>query len=181
MGELDLARERASAQQLLKRLRRRRHWMPVLFSCLLFAALLRFVVGISVVSGVSMMPALYPGDVVVYARIWQQVENGDIVILTGRRTDVGTVKRVVGIGGDVLECSEDGHITRNGAQLSEPTVWYGWQDSRGWLPMPVTVPPNSVFCMGDNRPASLDSRTASMGAVALDRLEGKVLFILRLQ
>ena len=68
------------------------------------------------------------------------------------------VKRVIGVGGDrVVCCDEDGRVTVNGVPLSEKSyVMPGATPSD--RPFDVKVPRGRIWVMGDNRPASADSR-----------------------
>lgn len=62
-------------------------------------------------------------------------------------------KRVVGFEGDVIEV-KDGHLWRNGEMLVEEYVY----DDTGGEYGPYVVPEGHIFCMGDNRNNSVDSR-----------------------
>ena len=67
------------------------------------------------------------------------------------------VKRVIGIAGDhVMCCDAKGHIVLNGLSLIEPYLSPGVRTDQ--IPFDITVPPDSMFVLGDNRPESADSR-----------------------
>lgn len=80
------------------------------------------------------------------------------------------VKRVVATGGQTVQCCDaTGNVQVNGASLTEPYVVNdfpfvaGSQDcataiASGRCFAPVTVPPNNLWMMGDNRNNSADSR-----------------------
>lgn len=166
----------------LHRLRRRRrimhYWLPVLCWVAIMALILHFILGIYMVSGVSMEPNLLAGDLVLCQKNGAPPKNDDLVVL---QEPSGTlvVKRVAGVGGDVINVSEDGHLTRNGKSIWEPNVWYGDQDTDSWVHFPLTVPQDSLFYLGDNRPMSLDSRQSSIGCVPVYEIQGRVIFVLR--
>ncbi|MEB3335781.1 MAG: signal peptidase I [Cyanobacteriota bacterium] len=72
------------------------------------------------------------------------------------------IKRVIGIAGDKIVVDPKGLVSVNGQRLLEPYVKNTCPvDSRGMGPCPtldVTVPPNHVLVLGDNRGNSWDAR-----------------------
>jgi len=82
------------------------------------------------------------------------------------RGDEDLIKRVVGLPGETIEV-RDNHVLVNGAPIEEtylPEVFMPDEP-------PITVGPDEVFVMGDNRDASFDSRR--FGAIPLDDLVGE--------
>ncbi|WP_231978568.1 signal peptidase I [Streptomyces sp. TLI_053] len=67
------------------------------------------------------------------------------------------IKRVIGVGGDTVECcDEQGRILLNGKPLEEPYLAPGNPPSR--QPFKVKVPAGRLWVMGDHRDVSADSR-----------------------
>ena len=84
------------------------------------------------------------------------------------------VKRVIGVPGDVVEIRSDSHMFVNGEELDEPYITL--PDRCTTRPnrcarVPVTVPPDSYYVLGDNRSASNDSR--AWGMVPAENIIGK--------
>ncbi|WP_035797730.1 signal peptidase I [Kitasatospora mediocidica] len=68
------------------------------------------------------------------------------------------IKRVIGVGGDTVQCNGTGPLMVNGVALDEPYIYPG-ATACGTKPFgPIKVPPNSIWVMGDHRDDSLDSR-----------------------
>jgi signal peptidase I len=77
--------------------------------------------------------------------------------LTAPDSSQHLVKRVIGIGGDhVVCCSADGKLTINGKAITE--TYLGKSIKPSEVKFDVTVPKDSIWVMGDNRPNSEDSR-----------------------
>ncbi|WP_326720430.1 signal peptidase I [Streptomyces sp. NBC_00243] len=92
------------------------------------------------------------------------------------------IKRVVGVGGDTIECKGTGPLTVNGKALSEPYVYPGNTpcsvDEDGGQ-FKVTVPEGKIWVMGDHRQNSRDSRynqtDKNHGMVPVDEVVGRAI------
>lgn len=93
------------------------------------------------------------------------------------------VKRVIGIGGDHVQCCDDqGRVTVNGVPLREGSYLPpGVRPSDGpGGTFDVHVPADHLWVMGDNRGASSDSRAhkdLGTGFVPVDDVVGKVFLV----
>ncbi|MBI3955398.1 signal peptidase I [Candidatus Gottesmanbacteria bacterium] len=98
------------------------------------------------------------------------LQRGDIVEIENNKTKeitrdkynevAGFVKRVVGLSGDKIEL-RDGYVYLNSNILDEPYTAKPRSTYGGDFLLDckvMTVPPQKIFVMGDNRKASLDSR-----------------------
>ncbi len=149
----------------------------------------------------SMIPTLHDGDILFVNRFSQvtntPLELGDIVVLeapldvvsdTGFATYTEDslwtkflklfkktlyIKRVIGTPGDRLIIDGD-EVSINGQILDEPYI-----NSERFMndindDIDIEIPEGYVFCMGDNRDRSKDSR--SFGLIPINKIEGKATF-----
>ncbi|WP_370268092.1 signal peptidase I [Streptomyces sp. V4I8] len=94
------------------------------------------------------------------------------------------IKRVIGVGGDTVECEGTGPLKVNGKALNEPYVYPGntpcSQDDQGGR-FKVKVPEGSIWVMGDHRQNSRDSRynqaDKNHGMVPVDKVVGRAIVI----
>jgi len=125
------------------------------------------------VDSASMMPTYSAGDVVLVSRTPPRLDDlrhGDLVVFVSPQDGDRTLKRVVGLPGDVLVIL-DSRLHVNNTAVEEPYVDHAMIE--GYYSRTFTVPKGSVFVLGDNRGNSVDSR--DYGAVSLDTLTGRVL------
>jgi len=159
------------AEALRSRSRKKSHWLAALTLMLAIAFMCGSYVEtryftLMYVSTNGMENTLQAGDIVGCLRS-AQVTRGDIV--TFQRGDALMLKRVVAVGGDVVDITQEGKLTVNGAETSETYLTTDYTDG-GDTAYPLTVPEGEVFVVGDNRAVSVDSRNAAVGTVAVQEI-----------
>ncbi len=117
-----------------------------------------------------MYPTLEDGDVVMYVRVVNEYEPGDIVSLRVPSGDF-YVKRVVAVGGDVVDL-KDGTVYVNNEPLDEEWANGDTMKETGVVIYPYYVREGNVFVLGDNRTVSMDSR--AFGEVNIRQIKGKI-------
>lgn len=123
-------------------------------------------------NGTGMEPNLRGGQTLVILKT-QKVKQGDVVAFYYNNQVL--VRRVVCTGGNQISITDEGVVSINGEDLDEP---YLEEKTLGQcnLTFPYHVRSGTVFVMGDNREASMDSRLNQIGTVLEDRIIGKVIF-----
>jgi|SRR5579871_180818 len=141
--------------------RRKSHrsvWALVIF--LAFALFVYLNVHFAVVDGPSMLPTFKNGQRLTYCSAYWLVgpiHDNDVVIIKDDYKDSKTgfiIKRVYKMAGEKVDL---GNTPR------------GWNIANGLY----TVPEDSVYVLGDNRPKSEDSRY--LGAIPMGKVLGKVI------
>ena len=166
----------------MKRLRRTRFWNEAVLPLLLLWFLSTFGLTVARVDGSSMGPTLQTGQVMLllkyprWAQAWHlsglPYRRGDVVIFKAPpdseyawemlnilglslRHRPYNIKRVAGLPGDTVEI-RSGQLWVNGQAVADP---HASGDAAQDEP-PRTVPPNTLYVLGDNRvlAESVDSR-----------------------
>ena len=149
----------------------------------IIVALITIVIKPTIVKESSMEPTLYENNYLIINKLSYFHKDhpgyGDIIVFKSDldKTD-GTgkkllIKRVIGVEGDVMTI-EDGNVYRNGEKLDEPYV--NGQETladEGMEIKNLVVGEDELFCMGDNREVSLDSRSPEVGNVEEEDVVGK--------
>lgn len=92
------------------------------------------------------------------------------------------IKRVIAIGGDTVECKENGPVTVNGKALDEKSFIFPGNTPCNDKPFgPIKVEEGRIFVMGDHRQNSLDSRyhqeLPGQGTVSTDEVVGRAIVV----
>ncbi|MBR1842247.1 MAG: signal peptidase I [Oscillospiraceae bacterium] len=155
-------------------------WVQSIISALVAGILVfTFVARVVRVDGTSMLQTLQDNDLVIAWSLGYTPKNGDIIVFETESYKRGPlVKRVIATGGQTIDIDFDaGIVYVDGEALEEDytnTLTTRREDFSG----PVTVPEGYMFCMGDNRNGSKDSRDNEIGLVDIRCTVGKVFFIL---
>jgi signal peptidase I len=167
-------------------------WVVVVGVALFVAIIVRtFLIAHFVVEGESMLSTLHTGDRVFVNKLSYRLHDprrGDVVVLhefEGANGQRDLIKRVIALPGEQIEIHnchviidedpDDGHVVPP-KQLVEPYLDPSVVASHAWCEFPATtVPPDSVFVLGDNRPSSTDSRI--IGPISDDAIVGRAFVV----
>ena len=128
------------------------------------------------VRGDSMYPTYKSGMVVRTDPDFKELKYGDIVVfkysgnIYGFKQSTCLIKRVIALPGDTIYI-KDGYL-----YINDKKDIYGYEpidkEHYGLVDKPITIGDDMVFCVGDNRNASYDSRM--FGCVYYSDIVGKV-------
>ena len=125
------------------------------------------------VDGTSMLPTLQHGDRLVITAFCTEPERGDIIVSTQPNAfGNAVIKRVIATENQTVDINfNTGDVFVDGVLLDEPYINNRTINSEG-VQFPLTVPPNHVFVMGDNRQGSTDSRSEKIGFIQEEYIFG---------
>lgn len=141
----------------------------VALAALAAAVLRRHVVWITRVTSWSMAPSLRPGDRLLTwpVRDPSRLRRGDVVVIDSLELRQRVVKRVLGLPGEQVVVTAKG-VWVDGGHLDEP-----WPTILGGLERSFDVPQHTLLVLGDNRPASSDSRSWHDPYISLEHVAGR--------
>ena len=140
------------------------------FIAALLVLIIIFKVDIFRIHGTSMNPTLYNGNVVVSYKA-KKYNRGDIISF--HQNDANMIKRIIGLPGDEINIDEEGNVYVNKKQIEEKYI-LSKDPGDIEVAMPLIVPSNHYFVLGDNRADSIDSRLIKIGCIKEENIEGKV-------
>ena len=101
---------------------------------------------------------------------------GDIVVTTKYNYfNEPLIKRVIATGGQTIDIEfASSTVYVDGKALDEPYINESFMVEKiDFMQFPYTVPEGYLFCMGDNRNYSTDSRSTLIGAIDEKHIMGK--------
>ena len=160
-----------------------KEWIKDILVALAVAFLVLQFIKPTIVQEHSMENTLEPNDYLFISkqsyRLFGDPQRGDIIVFhsvltTADGAEKLLVKRIIGLPGDTVFIT-GGVVYVNGEAQDEPYTKDGYTSTEM---SEVTVPEGQLFCMGDNRQNSRDSRDPLIGFVDEDEVLGKA--VLRL-
>lgn len=129
----------------------------------------------------SMEPNYYEGDDILVYHFFESYDRYDVVIVKVDEENY-YIKRIIGLPGETVTI-KDGEVYIDGVLLDDPTplklgagtyckVGHSIDFSEECT---FTVPQDEYFVLGDNREASVDSRSTTLGYIEKEQLYGKVI------
>src|SRR5579884_1395038 len=132
------------------------------------------------VSGSSMYPNFKNNDYIITNKIgydFEKPQRGQVIVFKNPKDlSQDFIKRIIGLPGEKVKI-QDGHVFINDQQLPEPYLPDGLQTMAGAFAQEgqeIDIPPDNYFVLGDNRPASSDSR--EWGFVTRQEIIGQAFF-----
>ena len=151
----------------------------VLLAVIIVLPIRLFIAQPFIVSGTSMVPTFHDSEYLIVDEISYRLDEpkrGEVIVFRfPHNPSVFYIKRVIGLPGETINI-EKGVVTIKNeenpdeTELEEPYVSAVVDDGRD---MSVELKENEYFVMGDNRPASSDSR--SWGPLEEDFIVGRAL------
>ena len=160
-----------------------KEWIKDILIAIVVAFLVLQFIKPTIVQEHSMENTLKPNDYLFISkqsyRLFGDPQRGDIIVFhsvltTAEGAEKLLVKHIIALPGDTI-CITGGVVYVNGEPQDEPYTKDGYTNTEM---EEVTVPEGQLFCMGDNRQNSRDSRDPLIGFVDEDDVLGKA--VLRL-
>lgn len=133
------------------------------------------VLGVGAVTTGEMAPRICSGDVMLYWRLSQGFNEGDVVVYTADGEE--RLGRVVARPGDEVTIAEVGELMVNGAVVVESDITTPTPRYESAVDYPVHLAADEFFVLADLREGGHDSRL--YGPIARSQIKGNVISVLR--
>lgn len=147
----------------------------VMTAFIIIAVIFVFAFRLVGVKGESMEDTLHNNDWLITMQKSEYV-YGDIVVTTKYNYfNEPLIKRVIATAGQTVDIDySTGTVFVDGKALEEPYTKEDFMVEKiDYMQFPYTVPEGYLFCMGDNRNGSTDSRSTLIGAIDEKHIMGK--------
>lgn len=149
--------------------------LSILIIIILVWLMLGVVFGIMKAPSNDMSPRIDYGDLLLYFRFDKKFDINEVVVLN--KNDTIYLGRVIAVGGDTVDITDDATLIVNGNAISEPKIFYATPRFEGYEEYPQTVPEGEYFILVDKRESGEDSRY--YGMVKEKEIKGSVVTIIR--
>ena len=133
------------------------------------------VLGVGAVTTGEMAPRICSGDVMLYWRLSQGFNEGDVVVYTADGEE--RLGRVVARPGDEITVTEAGELMVNGAVVVESDITTPTPRYESAVDYPVHLAADEFFVLADLREGGHDSRL--YGPIVRSQIKGNVISVLR--
>ena len=155
-------------------------WIKDILIAVIIAVVIIQFIKPTIVKESSMEPNFYSNDYLFINKMSYKIHDikrGDVIVFhSDLLTESGQkkllIKRVIGLPGDQIDI-HNGKVYINGKLQLENYIKE--QYTIGSIDG-LVVPKGKLFCMGDNREVSIDSRYEEVGCVKESKVVGKVVF-----
>ena len=121
------------------------------------------IIGVTHMNSGDMYPRLDSGDLLLFYRLDKNVKAQDVIVINKVTPDSGGKKelficRVVAVGGDTVEITEDQNLIVNGNAVVESNIFYRTPPYEGYTQYPIVLRTGQCFVLADSRVGGNDSR-----------------------
>lgn len=142
---------------------------------ILLLILFGLIFGITPMKNDDMSPRISAGDLMLYYRLDRDFISDDVVVFIkngGQYTG-----RIVAVGGDSVEITEDAQLVVNGGIVMDSDIFYTTPQYESDVTYPVQLAEDEYFILCDYREGARDSRY--FGPVKASEIKGKVITVIR--
>ena len=149
--------------------------LSILIIIILVWLMLGVVFGIMKAPSNDMSPRVDYGDLLLYFRFDRKFDVNEVVVIN--KNDTIYLGRVIAVGGDTVDITDEAHLIVNGNAIKEPKIYYTTPRYEGYEEFPQTIPEGEYFILVDRREGGEDSRY--YGTVKAKEIKGSVVTLIR--